>query len=142
MPRFYIDTMSDKQNSATPAQTSRLYDWGAALLAFVVWGGWAFYVNQPAGLTVGLTSGVAQGTVSMLMTFVMIKAVTLFFRRLPNRLLQLTLPTILTVGTAAGFLILVHSQVGTPNIFWTIFPSLSMAVPFCAYTSYKLIPQK
>jgi len=130
--------MTDRRPVTAQAKTSRLYDWGAALLAFVVWGGWAFYVNQPAGLAVGLTSGAAQGTVSMLMTLVMIRAVTLIFRHLSNRLLQLTLPTILTVGAAAGFLMLVHSQVGTPNIFWTIFPSLSMAVPFCAYTSYQL----
>jgi len=134
--------MTDSRQVTGEAKTSRLYNWGAALLAFVVWGGWAFYVNQPAGLAVGLTSGLAQGTVSMLMTFVMIKAVTFIFRRLRRRLLQLTLPTILTVGAAAGILIVVHSQVGTPNIFWTIFPSLSMAVPFCAYTSYKLIPQE
>lgn len=134
--------MTDSRQATTEAKTSRLYDWGAALLAFVVWGGWAFYVNQPAGFVVGLTSGLAQGTVSMLMTLVMIKAVTFIFRRLRHRLLQLLLPTILTVGAAAGFLIMVHSQVGTPNIFWTIFPSLSMAVPFCAYTSYKLLPEK
>ena len=137
-----MQVMEAKQRTASPAKTSRLYDWGAALLAFVVWGGWAYYVNLPAGLAVGLTSGAAQGTVSMLMTIVMIKAVTEIFRRLRNRLLQLTLQTILTVGAAAGFLILVHSQVGTPNIFWTIVPSLSMAVPFCAYTSYKLITQE
>jgi len=130
--------MTDIRQVTTEVKTSRLYDWGAALLAFLVWGGWAFYVNQPAGLAVGLTSGAAQGTVSMLMTFVMIKAVTLIFRHLSNRVLQLTLPTILTIGAAAGFLVLVHSQVGTPNIFWTIFPSLSMAVSFCAYTSYQL----
>jgi len=130
--------MKEIRQAGTDAKTSRLYDWGAALLAFVVWGGWAFYVNQPAGLTVGVTSGTAQGTVSMLMTLVMIKAVTFIFRCMRNRLLQLTLPTILTVGAAAGFLIGVHSQVGTPNIFWTILPSLSMAVPFCVYTSYRL----
>lgn len=132
--------MTDRRQVTVQAKTSRCYDWGAALLAFVVWGGWAFYVNQPAGPAVGLASGVAQGTVSTFMTFVMIKAVTFIFRRLRSRLLQLTLPTTLTVGAAAGFLILVHSQVGTPNIFWTIFPSLSMAVPFCAYTSYRLMP--
>jgi hypothetical protein len=130
--------MTVNRQPTIPAKTSRLYDWSAALLAFVVWGGWAYYVNRPAGLTIGLTSGVAQGTVSMLMTFMMIRAVTFIFRRLANRLLQLVLPTIVTVGTAACFLVLVHARVGTPNIFWTIFPSLSMAVPFCAYTSFRL----
>ena len=130
--------MLDNQKNISPAKTSRLYNWGAALLAFGLWGGWAFYVNRPSGLATGFTSGVAQGTVSMLMTFVMIQAVTGIFRRLTSRYLQLTLPTLITVGSAAGLLVLVHSLVGTPNIFWTILPGLSGAVPFCLYTSYKL----
>ena len=53
----------------------------------------------------------------------------------------LTLPTLITVGGAAGILVLVHSLVGTPNIFWTILPGLSGAVPYCFYTSYKLQPE-
>ncbi len=134
--------MSDSTRSITSAKTSRLYDWGAALLAFVLWGGWAFYINQPAGFKTGLISGLAQGTVSMVMTFVMIRAVTGIFNRLTLRILQMVLPTLITVGSAAGLLILVHSLVGTPNIFWTILPGLSGAVPFCFFTSYKLLPQK
>jgi len=130
--------MSDNQNTIAPVKTSRLYNWAAALLAFGFWGGWAFYVNLPAGLATGFTSGLTQGTASMLMTFVMIKAVTGICRRLTNQYLQLTLPTLITVGSAAGLLVLVHTLVGTPNIFWTILPGLSGAVPFCIYTSYKL----
>ncbi len=130
--------MSDHQKNSSFAKTSRLYDWSAALLAFVCWGGWAFYINYPAGVATGLSSGLAQGTVSMIMTFVMIKIVTDIFHRLANRFMQLTIPTLVTVGGAACFLVLVHSLVGTPNIFWTILPGLSGAVPFCFYTSYKL----
>ena len=132
--------MTDNQQTTSKAKTSRLYDWVSALLAFGLWGGWAFYVNRPSGLATGFTSGVAQGTVSMLMTFVMIQTVTGISRRLTSRYLQLTLPTLITVGSAAGLLVLVHFLVGTPNIFWTILPGLSGAVPFCFYTSYKLQP--
>ena len=126
------------QENNSPAKTSRLYDWSAALLAFVCWGGWAFYINYPAGVATGLVSGLAQGTVSMIMTLVMIKFVTDIFHRLANRFMQLTMPTLITVGGAACLLVVVHSLVGTPNIFWTILPGLSGAVPFCLYTSYKL----
>ena len=132
--------MPDKQKTDSSATTSRLYDWGSALLAFGFWGGWAFYINRPAGLATGFTSGLAQGTASMLMTFVMIKAVTAIFRRLANRYLQLALPTLITVGGAACFLTGLHAMVGTPNIFWTILPGLSGAVPFCLYTFYRLQP--
>lgn len=134
--------MIDNQKNISPVKTSRMYNWGSALLAFGLWGGWAFYVNRPSGLATGFTSGVAQGTVSMLMTFVMIQTVTGISRRLTSRYLQLTLPTLITVGSAAGLLVLVHSLVGTPNIFWTILPGLSGAVPFCFYTSYKLQPAR
>jgi hypothetical protein len=134
--------MTGSRQTDPPARTSRLYNWGSAILAFVAWGGWAFYVNRSSGLATGVTSGVAQGTISMLMTFVMIQSVTGIFRRLTNRYLQLTLPTLVTVGSAAGLLVLVHSLVGTPNIFWTILPGLSGAVPFCFYTSYKLLPRE
>lgn len=134
--------MTNGRQPKPDTKTSRLYNWTAAMLAFVFWGGWAFFVNRPSGFSTGITSGVAQGTVSMLMTFVMIGAVTGIYHRLTNRFLQLVLPTIITVGSAACLLVLVHSLVGTPNIFWTILPGLSGAVPFCFYTSYKLQPRE
>ncbi|MCP3955903.1 MAG: hypothetical protein GY697_27355, partial [Desulfobacterales bacterium] len=121
--------MAGNLQTNASTKTSRLYNWVSAILAFVAWGGWAFFVNRSSGLVTGVTSGVAQGTVSMLMTFVMIGAVTSIFRRLTNRFMQLVLPTLITVGSAACLLVLVHSLVGTPNIFWTILPGLSGAVP-------------
>ena len=131
-------TPSLATESASAATTSRLYNWSAALFSFVVWGGWAFFVNRPTGLSTGLISGVAQGLASAAMSFVMIRAVTAIFRRLNNRVAQLVVPTVITVGAAAGFLVVVHSLVGTPEIFWTILPGLSGGVPFCAFTSYTL----
>ncbi len=130
--------MTDDKQLEPVTTTSRLYNWTSAVLAFVAWGGWAFYVNRSSGLATGLISGVTQGTSSMIMTFVMIKAVTGIFRQFTNRVLRMILPTVITVGGAACFLVLVHTLVGTPKIFWTILPGLSGAVPFCFYTSYKL----
>lgn len=130
--------MKADRQTTPEAKTSRLYNWGAAVLAFAFWGGWAFYVNRPAGTGAGVASGLAQGTVSMVMTLVMIKSVTGIYHWLTNRYMRLTLPTVVTVGGAACLLVLVHSLVGTPHIFWTILPGLSGAVPFCFLTSYKL----
>ncbi len=130
--------MTANRQTGLSAKTSLLYDWGAALLAFVCWGGWAFFINYPAGVATGLISGLTQGTVSMTMTLVMIKIVTGIFHLLANPIMQLIMPTLVTVVGAACLLVLMHSLVGTPNIFWTILPGLSGAVPFCFYTSYKL----
>jgi hypothetical protein len=130
--------MDATEKSASSVKTSRLYSWTAALLAFAAWGGWAFFINRSSGLSTGITSGVAQGTGSLVMTFVMIRVVTGIFNRLTNRWMRLAMPTVITVGSAACFLVLVHSLVGTPHIFWTILPGLSGAVPFCLLTSYKL----
>lgn len=121
------------------AKTSKLYDFGAAALAFVLWGSWAYVVNVPASPMTGLISGLTQGTSSALMTLVMIKAVTAISRRLQRPFLRLTLPTVITVGAAAIFLVIAHSIAGTPSIFWTILPGLSGALPFCTFTSYKLL---
>ena len=123
---------------ASTATTSALYTWGSALLSFVLWGGWAFLVNRSAGMSSGVVSGLAQGTASALMTLVMIRVVTAVFRRLTSRVAQMVVPTVLTVGGAACFLVAVHTLVGTPEILWTILPGLSGGVPFCAFTSYKL----
>ena len=120
------------------ASTSPAYKLGSAVLAFAVWGGWAFYVNRPSGLGTGLISGMAQGTASALMTLVMIKVVTEVFRRLRSRVARMIAPTVATVGGAAVLLVVVHTLVGTPEIAWTILPGLSAAVPFCAFTTHKL----
>ncbi|MDD9300967.1 MAG: hypothetical protein HUK40_00940 [Desulfobacter sp.] len=130
--------MTANRQTGLSAKTSRLYDVSAALLAFICWGGWAFFINYSAGVVTGLISGLTQGTVSMIMTLVMIKIVTGMFHLIANHMMQLVMPTLFTVGGAAGLLVLMHSLVGTPNIFWTILPGLSGAVPFCFYTSYKL----
>ena len=118
--------------------TSRIYNVLSALSAFLLWGGWAFYVNASADVTKGLISGLTQGTASFIITLVMVQVVTWFFKHLPGNFLQLPLAALFTVTITGSCLVGIHWLVHTPHIFYTIAPALSVAFAFCWYTAYKL----
>lgn len=119
-------------------RTSRSFNVLSALLAFLLWGGWAFYVNGRSDIAKGLLSGLTQGTASFIITLVMVYLVTWFFKQLPDNCLQIPLSALFTVSITGSFLIAVHLLVKTPEIFYTISPALSVAFAFCWYTAYKL----
>jgi ABC-type antimicrobial peptide transport system permease subunit len=124
--------------SKNSPRTSRIYNVLSALSAFLLWGGWAFYVNGSTDVTKGLISGLTQGTASFIITLVMVQVVTWFFKHLPENFLQLPLAAFLTVTITGSCLVGIHWLVQTPHIFYTIAPALSVAFAFCWYTAYKL----
>ena len=119
-------------------RTSRFFNVLSALSAFMLWGGWAFYVNGSTDVTKGLISGLTQGTASFIITLVMVHLVTWFFNHLPDNFLQLPLAAFFTVTITGSCLVGIHWLVHTPHIFYTIAPALSVAFAFCWYTAYKL----
>ena len=119
-------------------RTSRRYDKLSAILAFIIWGGWAFYMNGDLGIEVRIKSGLAQGAASLIITLIMVRAVAGIYCWLPNNSLRLVLPAVITVCITGSGLVLVHTIVGTPRIFSTIFPALTVAFVFCVYTAFKL----
>ncbi len=118
--------------------TTHRYRYYSAILAFIIWGAWAFYVNGDAGFNTRLTSGLAQGTASLIITLVMVRAVTEIYNRLPDKPWRPLLPAVLTVCVTGSVLVLVHTLVGTPRILPTIAPALSVAFAFCIFTALKL----
>lgn len=125
-------------NNANYLKTSRLYNFLSAIIAFLLWGTWAYYVNGRENMTSGLISGVAQGTASFTITFFMVHAVNWMYRLLPKNGWQLILPAVFTVSFTGSCLVAIHYMVGTPEILYTITPALSVAFAFCLYTAYKL----
>ena len=119
-------------------RTSRFFNGLSALLAFLLWGGWAYYVNGSTDVTRGLISGLTQGTASFIITLVMVHLVTWFFNHLQSNFLQLPLAAFFTVSITGSCLVGIHLLVDTPKVFYTIAPALSVAFTFCWYTSYKL----
>ncbi len=131
------------QNVAMPSYSrpNRLFVLSSALLAFVMWGGWAFYINRTANHITSLKAGLIQGSASFIITLLMVHSVTWLSAQCPKSHLQLWLPALITVGFTGSCLVIVHYLGGTPHIFRTVAPPLSIAFLFCLFTAYKLRKQ-
>jgi hypothetical protein len=116
----------------------RRYKLLSATGAFLLWGGWATYVNAHQSARAGVTSGLAQGLGSFLITLVLVSAVTWLDGHFNNRLARLLMPALIAVGTTTSLLALLHWAVGTPRILNTVAPASSVAFVFCLYTSRRL----
>jgi hypothetical protein len=119
-------------------RTSRLFNFLSALLAFTLWGGWAFYVNGSADFSKGIISGLTQGIASFLITLLMVRLVAWFFNHLPANFLQLPLAALLSVSVTGTYLVGIHLLVDTPEIVYTIAPALVVGFAFCWVTAYEI----
>jgi hypothetical protein len=119
-------------------RTSHRYNLVSAILAFLLWGGWAFLVNGQYGLTTRLVSGVTQGVASFVITLIMVRAVIWLYHQMPRNVLRVLLPPTITVSCSGSCLAMVHYLVGTPRIVQTITPALTVAFAFCLYTALKV----
>ena len=121
------------------ARTSRLFNFISACLAFLLWGGWAYYINTSDSNNYGTISAIAQGTASFLITIFMVHVVTFLFHRFEQPLSKMLLPAIITVSFTSTCLVIIHLLIGTPHIFITITPAHTIAVSFFLFTYYNLL---
>ena len=124
------------------SQTSSFYKYSSATQALAIWGGWSYYVNSKVSVTAGIKSGIAQGVASFFLTLIVVFLVTKVFNYFKLSLLKFSAPTLLVVSMLLTFLVTLHTAVGTPEILKTIIPPLTMAILFCAFTTYKLSNEK
>lgn len=110
----------------------------SAAIAFVVWGGWAFYVNSGSSMYGGLIAALTQGCASFIITLLMVHSVNSLRTLFDDSLTKLLVPPMMTVACTASGLFLVHKLASTANIITTIAPALSVAFAFCVFTSYQL----
>ncbi len=136
-------------NSSSSIRTSRRFNLISAFLAFLLWGGWAWYVNSDGvssnsnSVSIGsqtspLVSSLTQGIGSFVITLVMVRAVAWLYHRMPGVPLRVLWPAVITVAFTGSCLAIAHCCVGTPNIVRTIAPALSVAFAFNVYTAVKL----
>lgn len=114
------------------------YNLFSAFSAFIVWGGWSYYINYQADPSMGLISGLAQGSSSFLVTFITVVAIAKIYYSLTSKFSKILLPAVIIVAILTIFMTIIHILVGTPQILYTITPSLSMTFVFCIATAYKL----
>ncbi|OTG67190.1 hypothetical protein [Acinetobacter silvestris] len=120
-------------------KTSRSYNLISACFAFLLWGGWSFYINtQQGSLKHGIISGLIQGICSFVITLFMTFIIDQQFNYFKNLTAKLLLPPILTVLCTGSLLILIHHLIGTPSILYTLSPILTVAFLFAIFTNFKL----
>ena len=139
--------MHDTQATITsnnPAQPGSgvVYRVVSGVIAFVLWGGWAFYINFEFGKTIALKACLTQGTASFVITLFMVRSVEWLYRRLRPGPSRMTFPSVLTVTFTGSCVALAHWLMGTPRIVATIAPALTVAFLFCLFTTYKLNQRK
>lgn len=100
------------------------------LLAFVVYGGWAFGVNYRHGPEVAGAAGLAQGISSTISTLIIATLIELCLKRFRGKpgglLLAWLVPPTLTGAMHAAF----QWSVGTPEILLTVVFSVAMGYLF------------
>jgi mannose/fructose/N-acetylgalactosamine-specific phosphotransferase system component IIC len=99
--------------------------------AFVCMGGWALFANRTHGWG-ALAPGLAQGTMSGLITLVLKHALEAMSRRVRGPAAYLA-PPLVSASTILTLLIVVHGLIGTPEIAATI------AVPWSVSTLYAIV---
>jgi hypothetical protein len=128
----------NKQDFILSSKISKKYNIISALAAFVVWGGWAYYINDTGTENVRAISAATQGISSLIITLALVKLVSLIFNRLPRKITSVFIASILSVTCSGSCLIAVHYLIGTPEIVGTVSPPLLVAFLFCLFTAYKL----
>lgn len=106
------------------------------LIAFFLYGSWAFYINSDFGHAVALRSGIAQGMLSFSVTTMMSYAMEFFYNRIAWRWCRFVITAYFPLICVLYFMAFVHFLIGTPNIIETITPSMVIGTLYC--TSYTI----
>lgn len=129
---------STASESSAVATTTALFRYMSAALAFLTWGGWAWYVNRNSETTSPLVSGLVHGAFSATITIVMMTSVTWLYRRLAAPGPKMMLPAVTTSVATGSFITTVHLLIGTANVGMTVIPGLLVAFCFNLITTRQL----
>ncbi|AOA59704.1 hypothetical protein [Acinetobacter larvae] len=123
-------------------RNTRRYNFMSAASALLLWGSWSFYINvQQADYRVALTSALAQGLSSFVITLGITILIEKQFNFYQAPLSRLILPPLCTVFFTGACLITIHLLVATPSILKTVAPPLTVALFFAFFTNFKLYKQ-
>ncbi|MEM8594054.1 MAG: hypothetical protein AAGF06_04455 [Pseudomonadota bacterium] len=115
-------------------KTSLRYKLVSSLGAFALWGGWSFYINNKVSYKDGVVSGILQGISSAFVTLMLVYLVTFYANQFTRKQMKITLTPVLSVTTTGLLVVFAHLLVGTPSIFWTVFPMIITGYFFSLFT--------
>ncbi|MEQ9407122.1 MAG: hypothetical protein RIK87_05325 [Fuerstiella sp.] len=134
-----------RSNIDNPDRPSRQYRYISAALAFVTWGGWAYFINVRSATiddAPPIVSALMHGTASCIVTLLMLRSVTFLYHRLAGHPLRLVLPAIITTTVTGSCFLTAHWWIGTADLLATIAPGLIVALGFNTLTACKLRAQR
>ena len=120
--------------------TEKRYNFISEFLEFVLWSAWAFFINIDSKNVI--ISALSQGVASFIITFIMIKLLVYFYKMFPKGGWYFILPSLVTVGVTSSFVVLIHFMIHTKNIFYTVLPTVIIALLFALYTTKKIIEEE
>lgn len=104
----------------------------SGVAGFLVYGGWAFWLNASHGTAMGISAGAVQGSYSFVLTLTM----TLVMEHLMASFVAIPARGALTVALVSGISFSVAYSLqwlnGTPEILLTILPGFFIGVVYCA----------
>ena len=120
------------------SKVSARYKYSSAIQGFILWGGWAFYINSNVSFYAGIIAGFVQGMFSFFATLIVIHLLTKLYDFFKAPLVKLIVSPTIMIICLTSILILVHTLTKTQKIIATITPSLIVATLFISFTTYKL----
>jgi len=104
----------------------------SGIAGFLVYGGWAFWINSSHGTAMGISAGILQGSYSFVLTL----TTTLVMEYLMATLKGIPFRGVLTVVLVSAITLSVAYSLqwlnGTPEILFTILPGFFIGAVYCA----------
>jgi hypothetical protein len=101
----------------------------AASLAFLAYGGWAFFSNYDDGITAATIAALIQGCATFTVTYISVKIIENLHSKFSGTS-RLFLPVIMTFFFISGSIFIIHFTFNTPNILMSMAPSSFISIIF------------
>jgi hypothetical protein len=100
------------------------------IITAVIYGPIVAYINWDHGVTVAIKAGLYQGLICFSSAIYSTSMMLLLFQKGKTALTKFLLSFGITSSINLSILISIHLFNGTPNLFWTIIPSILLAAPY------------
>ncbi|RDI48652.1 hypothetical protein [Aquicella lusitana] len=111
---------------------------GISLLAGLVYGSWAFYINHAMNPVVALYAALAQGILSFFVTGVMTVSMEICFINIKQRMLRFMVTVFFPLLFVLAIMAFIHFSIGTPRVIKTILPSAIVGGCYCFFYTLTL----